>query len=281
MSLNQRANTQMTLAKRNAFPRDARIRFVTGPGVHLYLVDDKKIGVSVTGLIESVAGDHFDPDRVIASMKRSRAWPYPKYCDVVDGKPYPWTDERIKTTWNESGRRAEKLGTDLHGKIELCLNLEVVEFGEEGPDDNRLEMSYFDRYWAFMCANGWEAYLTEAIIFDELADVAGSVDLIARNRISGKFAIIDWKRCLTKGSGFNDSFGKHFDEPLSHVPKTKSNKWKLQVNIYREILEEHYGICIDLMCMVVFHSENSEAEVHEYGRTDDARTLLEYRKALL
>jgi hypothetical protein len=97
----------------------------------------------------------------------------------------------------------------------------------------------------------------------------------------GDFWIIDWKRCLTTTSGFSTSFqNKCFKAPLDSLPETKLNEWSLQVNIYREILEDKYGLKIAKMGMLVLHAENARAMEFWHERSDSGRMLLDAWKAL-
>ena len=273
LKLAHRASTALALAVQNAHARDARVRFVEEG--HLYFVDDKVVGLSVTGLIHCASPEDFNPFAAIAKMKAGRNWPNPAYSDTVDGELIPWKDVRIKDKWAADGALACALGTDLHGKLELHLNGEPVDVAD-GPNADMFKVAL--EWWAGMQAEGYVAWRTEMLIFHEEADVAGSIDFIAWHPATNTFAIIDWKRCSVAKAGFTKSFGRKMSAPLAHVDDTKSNKWALQVNIYREILEEKYGWNVSLMCMVVCHPENAgTVRVFEFERSPDARTLLETR----
>jgi hypothetical protein len=268
--LGHRASEKLKLAVENAHPMDARVEFVEDG--HTYYVDGEAMPISVTGLIESVASDHFDADEIIAKMKRGANWPNRAYVDVnPDGTLVPWTDDRIKTLWADSGARAAALGTDLHSKIEEHLNDRAVHFA--GDDSNRVEFQYFLDWWED-AQKSYEPYRTEWVIFDAAAKVAGSIDFVMRNKTTGKFHIVDWKRCKTHDRGFLNAFGKRFLPPLHHLDQHKSNKWMVQVNVYREMLERNYGIEIEGMSMVVFYKDNGKAEVHSFKRLPEIAALL-------
>jgi hypothetical protein len=260
-----RAAERLALALAHEHALDARITFVEEG--HTYYLDGVALPRSVTGVIDGVASDHFDPDAIIAKMKAGRNWPNPAYSDPGG---IPWTDDRIRAAWAANGAAAAELGTDLHSKIELFMNGLPVEYDEAGT--NRQEFQYFLRWWE-EASKTHEAYRTEWVIFDADAAVAGSVDFVMRNKTTGKFSIVDWKRCKTKEAGFQKSFGRRFLPPLAHMDEHKSNKWCVQVNVYREMLEKNYGVEVDTMCMVVFHTENDGAEVHTFPRLD-VRALL-------
>ena len=260
-----RAATVLALATAHAHELDARITFQEEG--HVYYLDGVPLPRSVTGLIDAVATDHFDADAIIAKMKAGRNWPNPAYTDPGG---IPWTDARIKAAWAANGAQAATLGTDLHSKIELYMNGVEVVFED---DTNRAEFQYFLDWWAGQ-KDAYEPYRTEWVIFDAHAQVAGSIDFVMRNKTTGCYRIVDWKRCKSHDAGFRKSFGRRFLPPLAHLDEHKSNKWCVQVNVYREMLERAYGITIEGMCMVVFHTENATAEVHDFPRTDVSALLV-------
>ncbi len=274
--MDHRSSKTLKLAADNAHPMDDRIVFVEEG--HVYFFDGMKIGLSVTGLLGEASGDHFDADVVIARMRSSRNWPNPKYSDVdAAGRLTAWTTERIKASWESKRDTSASLGTDVHGKMELFLNDEPVCFDDSGT--NVLEFSYLKSWYEEMQSKGWAAYRTEWVIVDPDADLAGSVDCVLRHAETDTYMIVDWKRCVTKtNQGFLCNYGKHFASPIADLEQTGSNKWALQVNVYREILENVYGLKIADMCMVCCHPELPGAEVHRFGRIPHAAKLLNARK---
>jgi hypothetical protein len=181
----------------------------------------------------------------------------------------------ILARWN----RANELGTDLHGKIERFVNgLEVDCTGGE----NGKEFAMFLGWIRSMRDRGFVPYRSEWVIYHEEHEVAGSVDCVMWNPATKDFWIIDWKRCLTTTSGFSSAYqNKCFRPPLHTLPETKLNEWSLQVNIYREILEDKYGLKVSKMGMVVLHSENETALEFWHDRIDAGKTLLEAWKGLV
>jgi len=268
--MDHRCSKILKLAAEHPHPLDDRLLFIEEG--HKYYFDGVPMSMSVTGLLDAVVADHFDPQAALASMKRSAKGPNPKYSDVVGGVRVLWPDDRILAAWEATN----VLGTDLHAKNELYLNDEPVAFDAAGT--NTLEFQYFLAWWAAKTADGWTAFRTEWVIADPSADLAGSIDFVMHHASSNIYAIVDFKRCMTKDAGFLRSFGKRFLPPLSHLEYNKNNKWALQVNAYRTMLEAGYGIRIGLMCMVVFHAENARAEEHVYPSSPDAEILIARRR---
>jgi len=101
----------MSLSKKHRHERDERIVFDEGP--HIYYVDGKKTDISVTGWVHSHF-PHFDADKIIDKMMKSKKWPQSKYF----GK----TKIQIKEQWKQNGKEASDAGTKLHLDIENFYN---------------------------------------------------------------------------------------------------------------------------------------------------------------
>jgi len=269
--LRSRASAPLALALKNAHARDARVVFDEGP--HTYTVDGAQVGTSVTGLLSEVDTDHFDAEKVSRAIV-NKAVPDAKYSIKDDSGQVVrrMTQEEICAQWT----RANVLGTDLHGAIELFLNGE--DPGALG--DNTREFAFFQQWLAEARAEGWEPYRTEWVIFDEDADLAGSIDCVMFNPTTDKYMIVDWKRCGTKGSGFHSAFGgRTFLPPVHPMAATTLNKWMLQVNVYREILEARYGITVGPMGMVVLQADENTGPVEFWhDRCEGAKALIDARR---
>lgn len=93
------------LQQRHEHERDRRIHFLEGP--HLYIVDEKPLEISVTGIV-SAHTEPFDADRIVAVMAagRGQAWPRLAYavntvaCDAPrGGMVLLVSDDSGKTLW--------------------------------------------------------------------------------------------------------------------------------------------------------------------------------------
>ena len=262
--MESRSAELLLLARENKHARDEHISFEES--THTYTVRGQKVGISVTGLIASVETEHFDAPCIAAQLAAS-ARPSERYStfDEATQTRIPLKAEEILGLWD----LARDLGTDLHAKIERALNgLPVVFDSDNAP--NAVEFAQFQRWWAEQLAAGYEAYRTEWVIY-EGPQLAGSIDFLMKNKATGELSIVDWKRCLTSGSGFSSAWkGKKMLPPLHHLEETKLNHWKVQVNIYRAILEKHYGVKIAEMMMVVLYADQREAVVFTHEREEAA-----------
>ena len=87
----------------------------------------------------------------------------------------------------------------------------------------------------------WRIYATDE-------SVAGSIDFVAREP-NGSLVLFDWKRAR-KLHEKDNSFGKFMKSPVSHVPDAALFQYRLQLNLYKWILERYYSICMWQQCML-------------------------------
>lgn len=262
----------LKLARENPHPRDAHIVFDEGP--HTYTIDGVVAKLSVTGLIALVESEHFDAPAVAERLSVSSR-PSDKYSrlDAETGKRVPLSATEILALWDA----ARDLGTDLHSKIERFLNDIPVVFADSSVP-NQKEFGQFFRWWEAQKALGFEAYRTEWVIYDD-TNLAGSIDFLMRNKHTGELSIVDWKRCITGGPGFSKAWNnRRMLFPLEHMEETKLNHWKVQVNVYRSILERRYGVKIRDMMMVVLYADQEEAVVYAHERDDSVEALIALNK---
>ena len=99
---------------------------------------------------------------------------------------------------------------------------------------------------------GCAAFRTEWTIFDEKRRLAGSIDLVVQ-RYDGSIVLIDWKRTRDLPQKY-DGYGKMLGG-LSHLPDAQGYHYRLQLNVYRFILEENYGYTVHQMLVVCCHPD--------------------------
>ena len=252
------AHAWQRLAIVNAHPRDDRISFEES--THTYTIDGTREGwTSCTGFIHGFFGD-FDPDSVISKMMASRNWSTSKY--------FGMTADEIKKQWSDSGADASAKGTRMHEDIERYNNADPV--GNLAGDDYTPNAS---EEWDFFLAyekkhripRGLVPYRTEWLVFKEDIKLAGSIDMVYK-KPDGSLAIYDWKRA--KEMKMENSFQKGLG-PLNHLPDTNYWHYSLQLNIYRRILEELYGVHVSELALVVLHPNNRTYQVFMLNRMDD------------
>ena len=272
----------------NGHERDTRLRFVeTTHAYYITLADgtERRTDGSVTYMAHQFEPG-FERDKAIAAVMGSRRWPRLGYCAqqtraaaLADLKPLrelrylgpegetlaaqaidlrrarksdvftvgrPFTADEIKAAWDIRGLRARNRGTEIHYQIELFLN----------RDTPRLDMAEFGTFCRFahdiMVPMGMVAYRTEWRIFCEDANVAGSVDCVVAMP-DGTHGIIDWKRSTKVRSDIVASgspYDKYMAAPLDHLDSTAVSGYALQLNLYKYILERHYGMTVSCLMLV-------------------------------
>jgi hypothetical protein len=254
----------MTLAIKNRHPRDNLIHF--DEPTHVYTVNgSSKHIVSVSGLHHHLF-PHFDADQVIKKMMASPKWPQSKWY-------YLKTVAAIKAKWNADGKEASEAGTAMHLGIEMVMN------GAEDEVDPTVkttkEWEYFWNYWN-KDSRTWEPWRTEWEVWDEELKISGSIDMVYRNKKDGTFAIYDWKRAkeMKMENDFQSGYG-----PVSHLPDTNYWHYTLQLNLYRWMLEKHYGVKISEMALIVLHPNNKNYKLYKLNRLEEeVEEILEARR---
>lgn len=215
------------LASRNIDYRDKRIKF--DPVEHRYFIDGNPDTISVTQLI-----DKFFPEFDAL------------YWAPIKAAQLGISTEEILAEWESKRIDSANKGTALHEAIENYYNNKshnssTTEFGHF--------LSFRERY------KGMTPYRSEWRIFDEDLMVAGTIDMVYKKE-DGSLYMFDWKRSEkvvnNDGTIKNDKFQFAFGE-LNHLGDNSYNRYCLQQNIYKAILEKRYSHRISSMNLLVMH----------------------------
>lgn len=228
------ADPQTFLTKKHPHPRDDHISFDEGP--HIYTIDGDSDYTSVTTWVHKHF-PAFDSNKIIDGMMRSPKWPQNKY--------YGKTKEEILAIWDANKNEAAAAGTKMHFDIECFYN--------ECPRPN--DSTEYEYFKAFLKDFGHlKAYRTEWMVFHEEYRLAGSIDMTFEDP-EGNILIYDWKRC--KDVKKTSPWGKCAITPeINYMPDTNYWHYVLQLNVYRQILEEKYDKRVTEMYLVVLHPDN-------------------------
>ena len=217
------------LSSKNHYERDERIQFSDSD--HTYLIDKKNKAVSVTELI----GRYFPKfDKEFWANKES----------IKTGKP----KNEILKKWDELGKKARDLGTELHEQIENFYNSKEYIRSKE--------LDKFFKFHKNHIQDRYEPHRTEWRIFDEDKNIAGTVDMVYEKE-NGELFIFDWKRSkkiinsdgsIEKNNPFENGLNG-----LSHLPSSDYVKYCLQQNIYKNILESKYDKKVSSMNLLILH----------------------------
>ena len=217
------------LSSKNHYERDERIQFSDSD--HTYLIDKKNKAVSVTELI----GRYFPKfDKEFWANKES----------IKTGK----SKNEILKKWDDLGKKARDLGTELHEQIENFYNSKEYIRSKE--------LDKFFKFHKNHIQDKYQPHRTEWRIFDEDKNLAGTVDMVYEKE-NGELFIFDWKRSkkiinsdgsIEKNNPFENGLNG-----LSHLPSSDYVKYCLQQNIYKNILESKYDKKVSSMNLLILH----------------------------
>ena len=207
--------------------------------------------VSVTRLL----GKYFKPFDSVRIANLVSMSCYNKQGHLYEGM----TSIDIRKKWEIDGEEARHSSHMLHRAIELYFNPGMECATEEVADMNKVtesvEFQQFQDFWQDLQASRKlendtiVPYRTEWIIYDRSARVAGTVDMLFKNIADDSYTLVDWKRCKRlvrtskdKGMGLMDAY-----------PDCNLIKYTFQLNVYRYILENVYGLRIRNAFLAVMH----------------------------
>jgi hypothetical protein len=260
------------LTQINRHPRDKHIAF--DEPTHKYYVNGScKGNISCTGFIHEFFG-HFDAKKIITKMRKGENWANSKY--------YGRTDEEIMAEWAANGKEASSAGTAMHFAIEQFMHGAHEEI--DPAVMNTPEWRYFMKFWK-ECGDDLEPYRSEWEVFTDALDspaserkikLCGSIDMVYRRKSDGKFVIYDWKR--SKEIKSDNPFGSGL-APLDHLPDTNYWHYTLQLNVYKWILEQYYGLEVADLYLVILHPDQpSYRRMRLNILTDEVEDMIECRR---
>lgn len=256
------------LESKNRHKNDTRISF--DKKEHNYFVDGQKIGFSVTAIIDKFFVE-FDSGYW---AKRKAMEKLTRDGVVIDEKVLTQAIDEILKKWEEKRRDAAEKGTWLHEKIEDFYN---EKYYEEYPIEFSFFKKFHDKYPALT------PYRTEWRIFDASVSIAGTVDMVYKKN-NGDVFIFDWKRSTKLVDQQGKLLLKDFKyglDGLSHVEDNSFNRYALQQNIYKYILESNYSVKVSSMNLLVLHPDYKDfihlsvPEMHK-----EAKYLIDQAKEL-
>tara|TARA_B110000967_G_scaffold207760_1_gene257941 strand:- start:1940 stop:2725 length:786 start_codon:yes stop_codon:yes gene_type:complete len=250
------------LAEKNKHPRDVNISFEEGP--HIYTVCGERGTYTSVTTWNHTHFDKFDADAIIDKMMKSKNWNNPNY------KYYGKTREEIKKMWDDKRDHAACAGTNMHNDIEKYYNgIEVI--------NNSEEFKYFKKFVDEFPE--LKPFRTEWMVYNEDLKLSGSIDMVFENT-DGTLLIYDWKRC--QEIQHDAQFGKYSSTScISHLPDTNFWHYSLQLNMYKNILEQKYNKQVTELYLVCLHPENAYKKYERIAvpiLTDEMNKLIELRK---
>lgn len=219
----------------NPHKKDRHISFE--PHNHTYTIQNESDYLSVTKFVYSHF-KKFDSNTVIDKMIRNKNW--------INSPYYGMSKYNIRKLWNDNKINAANAGTEMHSYIESYYNNNIIN------NNSSTEIKFF--YNFIKDFPELIPYRTEWMIWDRELKIAGSVDMVFKNK-DDKFEIFDWKR--SKFIKKENKWDKSITKCISHIPDSNFWHYSLQLNIYKAILEKNYGIKIEKMTLLCLHPDNT------------------------
>ena len=160
--------------------------------------------------------------------------------------------------WKRIGAMASEVGTFVHEQTENWFQNgrfeSVCPFCYDGKVEPVSVGRERDHFLHFVRDYAIRPYRQEWPVFDVELNIAGTIDLICRED-DGQFVIYDWKRSRkvvdASGNPITQAFGGRTSINGISVPDTSFHHYCIQQNLYRYMLQQHYGIRVKAMNLVV------------------------------
>lgn len=215
---------------------------------HTYTDD---LGVRYATATETVNSffKKFDADASIASSRRTNP-----------GKYAGMTDDEIKAQWKGTAVWGTKMHAGIEYLFKAAIDADSVLDKEEllrltselvttrkapldkwplTPEDTEFLLPEFEQFLAFAQAEEFRKYChSEFCVFSPSRVIAGTFDLATYDD-EGNCTIYDWKR-ISVISKYG--YGKKGFGILAHLDDSKHNHYRVQLNLYKTLLEENYTL---------------------------------------
>lgn len=240
-----------------ANPKGSKIHF--NEDEHKYYDDDGNYFHSTTQIIHSLFPE-FPKDMMAYVTARKRIMKEEGYTDkkeVPVGKCMA-RKRVVLEEWEVNRQQSANLGTQIHRFAECKLR--QIPFDMELTSNRAEKMAKVVEPFCDKLLTQYEFLEAEKIIFYSKILLAGTVDLIMKNKTTNKLCIFDWK--TNKALNKTDSYNKRGKLFLSHLDHCNFVHYALQLSIYRKILyQEGYGNFEDCE-MGLFHINTRKVQGH-------------------
>lgn len=140
------------------------------------------------------------------------------------------TPKKILQQWNKQ----TKHGTHIHNLIEQHLTKQNLTSKQK--EEIKQAIQFFKEN------KQYEIITVETRIFSKKHKLAGTVDLILKNKENQKLYLADWKtskKPIQKNKAY-----KKAKKPFNYLPNNKFHKFSMQLSLYQVMLKHQYNIQI-------------------------------------
>ena len=195
---------------------------------------------SVTTFIDQFF-EGFDSEKIATNLVETN----PRYADR--------TVESLIDEWAAAGQH----GTDVHDEIENWVKEGVI------PREPKAVVAV-DWLKNYQKKSNIEVF-SEVIIYSRELEIAGTVDILALDKTTGVYEIIDWKTSKRiNTTSFGNKMGT--SSVTQDVPDCNFYHYALQLSLYRYLLEEYYGFTIQNQLIAHLQDNSARGYVASYMR---------------
>lgn len=176
---------------------------------------------------------------------------------------YGLNQQDVIKEWEETNRIACEFGTRIHEFCESRIRLEPFN---PPTDDKELKYCLACNKFIDKLLKVCDVLACEQILFSPKFKLAGTVDLVLRNKSNDEIMICDWK--TNKSIDNVNDWGERGLKFLSHLDHCNFNHYSLQLNIYRVLLHfENYFDCMSSK-MKLFHITEHGVDIISIDKMD-------------
>ena len=174
-----------------------------------------------------------------------------------------YTVDSLISEWNF----AAEYGTKIHNEIE-----EWIKNGIEPKE----EKAIIGKDWLHNYKSKSDIdVFSEIILYSKELEIAGTIDVLAKDNKTGEYVLIDWKtsKKITTVS-YKYKTGNH--DATKNIMDCNFYHYSLQMSLYRYILEEFYGLRVRNQVIAHIKDDGVDAHLAPYMKKEILK-MLEYR----
>ena len=231
---------------------------------HHYECNGNLVGISVTRFIEEY-GQEFNADEISEKVA------------IRDGK----TKEEVLAEWEYKNKVACEKGTIIHNYIQSLFSGEFYLPDTDNEDVEKLILPIISQAQNFYndYKDTLEHIANEYVIGSEEYDIASAVDHLFLDKKTNTLLIIDYKTNSYITGWNKEAYKKSMKPPIDNLNDDKFNHYKLQLSIYRFIIEKYTNLKIADTILVYMSEKNTNYEMISIPYLkEEVKKILEWRK---
>ena len=207
---------------------------------HVYKLSSRSdlLFTSVTTFVHQFF-EKFDAEKIATKLVQS----HPRYIYR--------TAESVLLDWEKSRQH----GTNVHKEIENWIEKDIQPIEAQSI----VALRWIENYKQI---ENIEIF-SEVIIYSVELGIAGTIDLLVLNKMTGQYEIVDWKtsKKINKKS-YKGKMG--IKSATRNIMDCNYYHYSLQLSLYRYILEKYYGLKIKNQMIIQLQNDDAKEYSLEY-----------------